>query len=53
MRLYSLRKNSEFGPVLKGHEFTRANNAAESTRLEPLRGARPIARKIRIFQQGA
>jgi hypothetical protein len=26
-RLYSLRKNSEFGPVLKGHEFTRADNA--------------------------
>jgi hypothetical protein len=25
--LYSLRKNSEFGPVLKGHEFTRADNA--------------------------
>jgi hypothetical protein len=26
-RLNRLRKNSEFGPVLKGHEFTRAEIA--------------------------
>jgi hypothetical protein len=45
-----LRKNSEFGPVLKGHEFTRAENARRIN--AALQVAEKVSRRILFLHSG-